>query len=115
MISYEHGLGSIDAQGLVARFTFLIMFFHIIYDYTIKGAIDEKIKFWFPQSLCLFELTITFLSWYFSVSHREKIYFFMTEANPLQESLANGDYGRENTTAPIRKRPMSLWCSCHYM
>ena len=32
------------AQGLVAIFLLFIIF-HIMYDYTIKGANDEKIKF----------------------------------------------------------------------
>ena len=31
------------SQGLVAIFLLFIIF-HIIYDYTIKGAINEKIK-----------------------------------------------------------------------
>ena len=35
---------SVRPQGLVAIFL-SVTFFHIIYDYTIKGAIDEKIKF----------------------------------------------------------------------
>ena len=33
-----------EPQGLVAIFLLFIIF-HIIYDYTIKGAIDEKMKF----------------------------------------------------------------------
>ena len=37
----------------------------------------------------------------------------MIEANPPQESHANNDYGREKSATPIRKRPMSLCCSCH--
>ena len=44
-----------------------------MYDYTIKGANDEKIKFWFQRILGLVELIIPFLSWYFSVSRREKL------------------------------------------
>ena len=36
----------------------------------------------------------------------------MIEANPPQESYANNDYGREKSATPIRKRPMSLCCSC---
>ena len=37
-------LTSAVAQGLVAIFLLFIIF-HIMYEYTIKGAIDEKIKF----------------------------------------------------------------------
>ena len=45
-------------------------FFHITYDYARVPSI--KIKILIPQILCLFELLIPFLSWYFSVSRQEK-------------------------------------------
>ena len=46
IVTYTRSLKvtSLAPQGLVAIFLLFIIF-HIIYDYTIKGAIDEKIKF----------------------------------------------------------------------